>query len=397
MGKLPFFAANTTATLKKILDCDYEDPRIANAQVSDALADVIARCLAREPKARFPTAGALRDVLANLLKDAGVERPAEDLALFFADPEGGAQKLTTRIVAKRLEHAREQVSSGSPVRAMSALGLVLALEPGHPEALKLLDSLKRRARNRKRLVVVLSGIAGVVIVCGGAWAGVKAWNARPSSSPIAKIDPPTPTPIVVAPPTPTPTPSPTVKPELASLTPDPNKPRAAPAIHHEHESVAKKPLKPGSVLIVPRPYADIFIDDAKVQTGAVQFLAELPAGKHTVRLEHNGTAPESIDVTVPEGGRAPDVRVRLQPLPGKLRVQNGQNAGVVIDGKLMGTADMSLQNAFVVPMPQDASGQPVYRTSVKVTLTKPGFKDVTVARALQAGETVTLSQELEPQ
>ncbi|MBS2027479.1 MAG: serine/threonine protein kinase [Deltaproteobacteria bacterium] len=394
VGKLPFFAANTTATLKKILDCDYEDPRIANAQVSDALAEVIAKCLAREPKARFATAGALRDALAALLKEAGIERPAEDLALFFADPEGGSRKLTTRIVEKRLEYARAQVSSGSPVRAMSALGQVLALEPGHPEALKLLDSLKRRARNRKRLAVVLSALGGVVVICGGAWAGVKAWNARPKPLPVVAQPEIAPPPVAEAPkPAPPPAPEPQPKVELASLAPDPSKTHAI----ARHDAAVKRPLKPGSVLIVPRPYADIFIDDNKVQTGAVQFLAELAAGKHRVRLEHAGTAPESIDVNVPEGGRAPDVRVRLQPLPGKLRVQNAQNAGVIIDGKLMGTAEMSLQNAFVVPMPQDANGQPAYHTNVKVTLTKPGFKDVTVPRTLQAGETVTLSQELEPQ
>jgi hypothetical protein len=163
-------------------------------------------------------------------------------------------------------------------------------------------------------------------------------------------------------------------------------------VHHDPHVA-----KPGEVLIVPRPYADIYVDDQKLQTSAVQFLAQLSAGKHTVRLEHAGTVPETLSITVPEGGRAPDVRVRLQPLPGHLRVQNSQNAGVEIDGKLIGTAGMSAQNPFVLPMPQDASGQPAYRTTVHVTLTKPGFRDATVVKAIQAGETATVTQELEPQ
>jgi hypothetical protein len=155
--------------------------------------------------------------------------------------------------------------------------------------------------------------------------------------------------------------------------------------------------QPGMVTIVPRPYADIFIDGTKVKSDAVELNASLPAGAHEIRLVHEGTIPEQVEVTVPEGGHAPDVRVRLQPLPAHLRVENAQNAGVDVDGKLMGTSQMSLLNPFTVAMPQDASGQPGYRATVKITLTKPGFQDATFTRSLLAGETATVRQELQPQ
>src|SRR5258708_20973472 len=59
-GRLPFSGANTTATLKKILDGAYEDPRQVMATVSDELASVIATCLARQSSARYRAARHLR-------------------------------------------------------------------------------------------------------------------------------------------------------------------------------------------------------------------------------------------------------------------------------------------------------------------------------------------------
>src|SRR5687768_13475600 len=49
-GKLPFTAPNTTATLKRILDGNYEDPRQVMPSVSDELAEIITTCLARQPR-----------------------------------------------------------------------------------------------------------------------------------------------------------------------------------------------------------------------------------------------------------------------------------------------------------------------------------------------------------
>src|SRR5205814_10171374 len=43
-GQLPFAAPNTTATLKRILDCTYDDPRQLNPAISDELAEIISRC-----------------------------------------------------------------------------------------------------------------------------------------------------------------------------------------------------------------------------------------------------------------------------------------------------------------------------------------------------------------
>ena len=393
-GKLPFFAANTTATLKRILDAQFDDPRTLNPAVSDGLYEVIARCLAREPSARYPSASALREALAALLADASVDRPSDDFALFFADPQGATDKLTQRIIDRRLAQAREAQAAGQAPKAMAALGQVLALRPEHGEALSLLGSFQRKARQRRRLGWAALAVLLVLLAAGAAVGGRVLWTRRPIAEPASRPQ----IPIAATPPKPTPAPPVAPEPEPKPSEP----PRVAMVEAHRaqpgHRGPSHRaPPAPGAVLIVPRPYADIFIDGAPVQTGAVQYLAHLPAGAHTIVMQHAGTAPQTVNVDIPAGGRAPDVRVRLQPLPAHLRVQNGQNAGVEVDGKLLGTAGMSLQNPFVLPLPRDAAGQPQYRATVEITLTKPGFKDAQITRTLVAGQTLTWAKELQPQ
>jgi eukaryotic-like serine/threonine-protein kinase len=54
VGRLPFTASNATATLKRILDGHYEDPRQRVPTLSDELADICATCLAKDPDQRVP-------------------------------------------------------------------------------------------------------------------------------------------------------------------------------------------------------------------------------------------------------------------------------------------------------------------------------------------------------
>ena len=106
-GKLPFIAPNTTATLKRILDCVYDDPRQVMPTVSDELAEIIGSCLQRQPGNRFSTAGKLRDALAEYLATVGLTRPHEELAKFFLEPRGYRKELTPRITAALLVQAEK--------------------------------------------------------------------------------------------------------------------------------------------------------------------------------------------------------------------------------------------------------------------------------------------------
>jgi serine/threonine-protein kinase len=136
-GKLPFTAPNTTATLKKILDCVYDDPRQVVPTVSDELAEIIGTCLQRQPSARYPTATKLRDALADYLSGLGLTRPHEELKEFFLDSKGYRKVLGPRITNALLARAERLISERKTAKAMSALNQVLAHEPSNERALGL--------------------------------------------------------------------------------------------------------------------------------------------------------------------------------------------------------------------------------------------------------------------
>ena len=150
-GKLPFVAPNTTATLKRILDCVYDDPRQVVPTVSDELAEIIGNCLQRQPANRYSTAVRLRDALAEYLATVGLTRPHEELAKFFLEPRGYRKELTPRITTALLAQAEKSILEKKSAKAMSALNQVLAHEPSNTRANELLGQMRARKQREARV------------------------------------------------------------------------------------------------------------------------------------------------------------------------------------------------------------------------------------------------------
>lgn len=170
-GKLPFSAPNTTATLKRILDCVYEDPRQTVPTCSDELTEIIGNCLQRAPKDRYATAGKLRDALAGYLADLGLTRPHEELPKFFLDSKGYRKQVEASITSTLLERAQKLIAEKKSARALSALNQVLAHDPTNERATQLLDAMKARKlreQRTKRLirVAMMGGVAFIVGMAG---------------------------------------------------------------------------------------------------------------------------------------------------------------------------------------------------------------------------------------
>jgi serine/threonine-protein kinase len=166
-GKLPFTAPNTTATLKKILDGVYDDPRQFVPTVSDELAEVIATCLQRQPANRFATAAAMRDALAELLAAVGITRVHEELPRFFLDPRGYRKELVPRVTAALLLRAEALVLERKPARAMAALNQVLAHDPNNARASALFGQMQtRRQREARALRLRRLAMGGALTVLG---------------------------------------------------------------------------------------------------------------------------------------------------------------------------------------------------------------------------------------
>jgi serine/threonine-protein kinase len=170
-GRLPFSAANTTATLKRILDGDYEDPRRRVPTLSDELAEICATCLQREPQRRYPDAARLRDALADYLAGLGFARVGEELVSFFADPQSYRKLARQRIVAALLERSERLLAEKRTPRALASLNQVLALDATNARALALLKGLRRAQRiktwRRRGLRAGLGLVAAALLGVGG--------------------------------------------------------------------------------------------------------------------------------------------------------------------------------------------------------------------------------------
>ncbi|MBL8912382.1 MAG: protein kinase [Archangium sp.] len=317
-GKLPFTAPNTTATLKKILDSVYDDPRQVVPTVSDDLAEIIAACLQRQPSARYPTAGKLRDALAEYLATVQITRPHEELAKFFLDPRAYRKELTPRITGALLARAEKLIVEKKSAKAMSALNQVLAHEPSNSRANELLGQMRARKLREARVkklqrLAFTAGIAFILVMSIGQGVRVamapRPWTPRfeigptdvtlasvawpkapePVKDPVIDVDPPNPNLVGTNPPinptNPNANPNGVVKPPVTVVGPArPNSAGGAAG------------LKPNEVTVtaIVRPFGYVQVDDQTRTTD--------PLTRHVLKLApgpHKFTV--TCDVCEPRG------------------------------------------------------------------------------------------------
>ena len=167
-GSLPFRATQATELAARIA-ADPPSP-ITRADVPEALRAVVARCLEKQPSARYPTAIDLARALAPFAGDAGprwvwqVERAAQssalDAALAATIPSSPVGAEGARRTASLAESARERDVSSLPpsVPTTTEYGSVGAAGPS--------KSLSLRAR-------WATGLIGVVFVVTLAWTATR--------------------------------------------------------------------------------------------------------------------------------------------------------------------------------------------------------------------------------
>src|SRR5215831_17474588 len=180
-GALPFLGANATATLKKILDCTYEDPRKLTPAICDGLAEIIATCLARQPSGRYSSARQLQQALGEYLSSVGLSHPADELGWFFLDPPAYRERLAGRLVESQLRSAERLLGSGELAKALSCLNQVLALNPGNQRASQLLARMNRTKRRRYlvRRGAAVGGCAAALTALAAGALSLHKRSARP--------------------------------------------------------------------------------------------------------------------------------------------------------------------------------------------------------------------------
>jgi len=214
-GSLPFSGKNPHEVLRRIAEGKFPDPRSLNRRVSDGLARVIARALARRPDDRYPDVSRLVEDLRELLGEAGLTDVRGELRAYFTDPAAFEAGLPARLAAALTTAAGQQVAAGKSARAIELWNRVLAFDPENAAVLAALRRLE--GRNRLRAAGLTLGAAALL--------GAAVWGLyRALPMPAAKA----PAEVAAAPaPVPHAAPAPAATPALTVTPPAPAE--AAPA------------------------------------------------------------------------------------------------------------------------------------------------------------------------
>jgi tRNA A-37 threonylcarbamoyl transferase component Bud32 len=378
-GRLPFAAANPTATLRRAITGEFDDPRQVSARVSGQLAALLHGCLAPDPEARPASAAQVRATLDEILAEVGLERPEEELARFLADPAAYQAAFPARAVAALIPQGEAALRAGHTARALTCFDRVLAIEPGNALVAERLASLSLRRRWRRAAWTGIALLAAMALVALAAWS----WSGRPAQRPaLAQQE-------VVAP----------SRSGLAGAPADGERPAGlaqagttgdlpseearAPAARVGAATGAAGPSVELQVRV--RPYAQrALLDGVEVPSGdqLVRFTLS-PGRPHLIQIEHACCLPFQRELTSLEAGAQGELRVSLEPKPARLRVEGDPATRILLDGRQVGTAGDSQRAPLSIAIP--AGGDTPYEASSRVVLEPPSGSARTVVVRLRAG------------
>ena len=371
----------------------------------------MARCLARDPKDRYPGASELKEALARALNDSGIERPEEDLASFFADCDGYRARLQARLVTRLTARAEECAAAGKEAKALDCLSRVLSLQPGNPRATALIEAMKHR-RKRVKQAKSVAVVAGVLVLLGGSGVAVSSvlthqeeeagsnlpplsphdpptFITRNTGEPVKKIDDPV---------------LPRIEPKESDVDPheaakkvpwvkkkDPREVRLRDT-RKADVKVAVAETATGPLTIKSRPRGDIFLDSTLMNAGTPNFDGTAPVGKHHIRIEAPCCEIYERDVEVNAGGPDPAVAAALTPRPARLKVTAPHPVKVMVGSLFLGNADQSLKEPFQIKLPDRAMSG-----TVALSFFQEGYKPKQLSQTFEAGALLELPMELEKQ
>lgn len=429
-GCLPFEALTPHALLKAIVDGSARPSQQRSPRVSDEIAKVIAKAMARRPEDRYACAGEMAEALEGAAREAGLEPTDQALAELLLDPDSGKERAGAAVRVAFLARAERLLEEGAAARSLSTLSRVLAQHPGDVAAASLLERAQQgvldeapepaepeevtdpgppRAAPPRPLLAgramlalsLLVAVGGVVLVgvlvddavppsarplqgqsVEEARAGeTPALPATPEGTAETEEPPKTPAEKEAAPPR-----------EAAPLRVAP-RPVIARRAHPDIERKRAAAPLARTVRVFAHPYAHIFVDGEEVARNAIGKELQLAPGMHTLRFEHEHAKTKRVEVDVPAEGTIPDVRVSLdEAKPAYLRVEAvPPDADVAVDGIPKGRASQSADTPIVIPFRKMAA-----RGRFEVMVWKAGYKTELKTPELEAGKTAVVKVVLQP-
>lgn len=388
-GQLPFSGPHATSTLKKILDGAYEDPRRIVPALSDELAEIISKCLAREPSSRYPDARLLQDALAGYLANVGFPRASEELSWFFVDPAAYRAEMVGRLIENRMQGATLFLSEKRPAKALANLNQVLALYPGHLPARELLRQMNSAQRRRQAIGrwLIAPLAAGIAIA---AFAGAYVFYLRLTEPPATTMFAPGPSPNEPGPAAV----APVEKPAEERRPPDPQTiAKAAPAhsIPDRSKAESRDQITPVKLTVQFRPFAYAQIDDQARRDELPQHEFSLSPGEHTLVYGCQFCVEETQKIRVTE--HQEPIRIQVQPKPSLLSFKfEPSDAMVSIAGERRAAAETQ-RAPFRISFPK---GVPK-RQRVEFEIARPGYEPKRDAVNVDPGQSKTIEGTLVPE
>jgi predicted Ser/Thr protein kinase len=404
-GRLPFSAPNTTATLKKILDGAYDDPRQLVSTLSDDLAEIIATCLSRQASSRYSNGRKLQVALRDYLESVGLGS-TEELSAFFADPATYRKALVPRLCDALVKKAEVLLAEQRHARAVAAINQVLALDSSNARALALLQRMNA-ARDRKRFAALwkkaaLGGAVALSVTGAALWAGARAMRVgghanvptAASRAPSSAVSPSSP--VVALDPAPLadrsgPGRGDAVPPPLADVPRPPVTP--SDAQRPPGDDVRSASAARVAVVVKLRPYGYLEVDGQRKTAELTQHTLELTPGRHRVR--YGCTYCESLTETIEVG---PNTRREfhwpVQALPSKLGFDfQPREATVRVRGDQRSVAE-SLARPFEIRSPR---GSTDLRHRVEYEVSCAGYRTRRDIVTVAPGESQILQGALTPE
>lgn len=333
-GQLPYDDPSLITVFKRIAAGDHTPIRELEPTLDPRVASLIERCLSVDAQKRPASAQEAREILAAVARARRLGDPAEEIAAYRNGDEESRRRRSYGVVESLVDEARVLLAEKrDPALAMSLIDRALEIQPFHFEAYRLLQQSSGGSRKRKALLFAGGLLVAAALVVGG-WLLISALEPDAPGGetiPSATSAPaPQPAMAMLVPPPPD---------RQAATVPDAPREAAAPAL----AQAAAKPAAPpeaaaakaafGTLHLVTRPWADVYLDGNEEKVGTTPVLQELKlrAGKHTVRLLNPHTHFVEFEVEIDPGEKLHKV-VELPLLPGLLQVLAGHDDVVLIDG-----------------------------------------------------------------
>lgn len=167
IGRLPFRGRNPHEILKRIAECEYDDPRMSNPRVGRELGGIIDRALARDPDDRFPDISEMLAALERYCEGSGLSEYTKELARFFEAPGSYEMALRERLLDTLSRRGRESLEDNR-VAALELFNRVLTIDPDNEDVLREINRASKRQRNLR-----VAALLGGVVLLGGIAVGAK--------------------------------------------------------------------------------------------------------------------------------------------------------------------------------------------------------------------------------